>query len=249
MNTLTYLHEFEQVLRDYRISSESKKILSQTKLALMVSPSSVGRNTLIRELLKTGHYHFIISDTTRSPRINDGVLERNGVEYWFRGENDILADLRAGKFLEAAIIHNQQVSGISLREIEQAKHEGRVAITDIEIVGADTIISVKPDTLAFFVLPPSFEEWQRRIKTRGHMNDEEYRRRMKSAGVEYKHAIEKDQYIFVVNDKLSKAVDYIQQIVKDGLIDDTFQSQGRHLAQQLYTQTKAWLDQDNSKTL
>src|SRR3546814_14273785 len=98
-----------------------------------------------------------VSDTSRKPRVNDGIPEQNGVEYWFRSEAEILNDLKAGKFLEAAIIHNQQVSGISIRELQRVGDEGKIAITDIEIVGVHNLIQAKPYATAFFVLPPIFE--------------------------------------------------------------------------------------------
>jgi len=84
-------------------------LLQQTKFVPLVAITSSGRNTLIRELLKTGEYHFIVSDTTRKPRTNDGVMEQSGVEYWFRDEDEVLQDVKDGKFLEAAVIHSQQV--------------------------------------------------------------------------------------------------------------------------------------------
>ena len=86
----------------------------------MISVTAGGRNTIIDQLLKSGDFHYIISDTTRHKRANNGVMEQDGREYWFRSEDEILADLKAGNFLEAAIIHNQHVSGISIRELKKA---------------------------------------------------------------------------------------------------------------------------------
>ncbi len=64
-NKLRHLVEFKTALADYQISELSKQILAQTQLLLMVAPTASGRNTVIKELLKTGDYHFIVSDTTR----------------------------------------------------------------------------------------------------------------------------------------------------------------------------------------
>jgi len=242
MNELKQLAEFKRVLADYCISDSSKQILQKTELALLVSPTSAGRNTIIRELIKTSNYHYIISDTTREPRVQDGVLEQNGVEYWFRTEEQMLTDLKAGKFLEAAIIHNQQVSGISIRELEEARDEGKTAVTDLEIVGVDNIVPVKPDTMALFVLPPSFEEWQKRIKQRGDMHGIEYRRRLESAIKEFKAALDRPYYTFVINDTVAHAADQIHSITQDKQIDRLLQQKGRELAQQLYQQTKTFLE-------
>jgi guanylate kinase len=241
MNELKQLATFKKVLADYHISNASKDILRKTELALLVAPTSAGRNTIIRELIKTHRYHYIISDTTRQPRINNGVLEQNGVEYWFRTEDDMLADLVDGQFLEAAIIHNQQVSGISVRELKKAHDENKTAVTDIEIMGVETIIQLKPDTIVLFVLPPNFKEWLSRIKLRGEMHGLEYRRRVDSALKEFKAALEKPYYSFVINDQVVHAVEQIHAITQDKKIDLQLQHRSRLLAKQLYQQTQRYL--------
>ena len=153
MNKLKQIDEFRKVLGNYQLSDDAKQILSATRLVLLVGPTSSGRNTIIAELVRTGGFHYIVSDTTREPRTKDGILiEQNGREYWFRKEAELLADLQRGDFLEAAVIHEQQVSGISIREIKAAYQADQVAITDIESVGATTIHDLKPDATFIFVL-------------------------------------------------------------------------------------------------
>jgi guanylate kinase len=242
-NRLEYLEAFREILANYHVSEQSQKILDDTTLALLVAPSSSGRNTIIRELLKTNDYHYIVSDTTRRPRVNDGVLEQNGVEYWFRSERDVLDELKEGKFLEAAIIHNQQVSGISIRELEQARQQGKVAITDIEIVGTDNIVRAKPDTFPLFILPPSFEVWMERLDGRGQMSLEEKRRRLGSAVLEFTAALDNDYFIFVINDDFHLSVKKIQALVQDGQ-PSVDQEPGRELAKELRKATEAWLYQN-----
>lgn len=239
-NKLTYLEEFRSLLAHYQVSEAGKKVLAQTKLMLLVAPTATGRNTIIRELTKTGEYHFIVSDTTRRPRVNDGIPEQNGREYWFRGEDEVLEDLRAGKFLEAAIIHNQQVSGISIRELERARQEGKIATTDIEVNGVHNILHAKPDTVAIFVLPPSFASWMKRIDSRGDMDAGEKYRRLESAVVELRAALTYDYYQFVINDSVESAVRHIHDLV-NGKKNVLEQTEGRQLASQLLQDTETWL--------
>jgi len=238
MNKLVMVAEFREVLDGYNLSKTTLQTLSQTELVLIVGSTSAGRNTIIRELMKTGDYHFVVSDTTRQPRFNDGVPEQNGHEYWFRTENEILSDLRAGKYFEAAIIHDQQVSGISVRELEKARDEGKIAITDADIDGADNATKYKPDTIAIFVLPPSFEEWQRRIKHRGVMTTTEYKRRMQSACKELEVALERDYYQFVINESIEQSVIQINQLAKLQIRDEELQREARGLAERLLLATR-----------
>lgn len=242
MNQLKHIEEFKNALKDYQPSKKSLLTLSQVELVLLVAPTSSGRNTVIRELIKTGDYYFIVSDTTRQPRSNDGIMEKDGVEYWFRTEDDVLEDIKNGKYLEAAVIHNQQVSGISVRELEKAKAAEKIAITDAEIAGADSAIKRKVDTLVIFLLPPNFDEWQRRITSRGEMSSTEYKNRMVSAAKELATALDRDYYKFVINDSVESATEQVNTLAKMDEQDDADSSQARALAEQLYTQTKQLIE-------
>ena len=241
MNSLKKLNDFKSILSDYQISEKSKSILSSTPLVLLVATTSSGRNTILRELVKTGQFHYIVSDTTRKPRINDGVKEKNGTEYWFKSEDEFLKSLKNGEYIEAAIIHNQQVSGISVKELQRAKQAGKIPITDIEVIGVENIVKLKNDTTCIFVVPPDFKEWQRRIQHRGYMDSAEYKRRLQSALSELQAALEQKRYIFVINDTVDKAVDRIQKIVK-GQIDQNYQQKAKKITKDLFNKTKTALN-------
>jgi guanylate kinase len=212
--TLKHYKEFKEALARYHISDRANDALSDLKLVVLVAASASGRNTIIRHLVDQGGYHYIISDTTRAPRINDGVVEQNGEEYWFRTEQEVLLDLKKGEYLEAELIHNQQVSGISIRELEQAKAEGKIAIADTDLQGINTIRKAKPDTVTIMVLPPSFDEWQRRITRRGRMSTQEYVRRLHTAHRIFEDGINKDFYKFVISENVEQSISIINSIVQ-----------------------------------
>ncbi|MBI2592339.1 hypothetical protein HYW36_02570 [Candidatus Saccharibacteria bacterium] len=229
---LNFYDDFKKVLLDYKISERARQALAGLPLVLMVAPTSTGRNTMIRELLKTGKYYFVVSDTTRPPQIRDGKMEEHGVEYFFRSEEEVLNDLKRGEFLEAAIIHEQQVSGISIRELEKAKKYKKVAATDIEVIGTDNIILAKPDAVAVFLVPPSFEEWQKRLNSRGQMSPPEMNNRLVSAAKELKAALTRDYYHFVVADDLARTVPLVDKIAH-GSNDQAEQQRGQALIKEL----------------
>jgi len=240
-NSLTRIDEFREVLADYHLSDDARRALSGIKLALLVGPSSSGRNTIINYLARSSGYHGVVSDTTRKPRANNGVLEQDGREYWFRSEDDVLEDLRAGRFLEAAIIHNQQVSGISIRELQLAANEHEIAINEIEVRGADSIRAINPHAQFVFVLPPSFDEWMARMDQRGELPADEKKRRLESAAFEIATALDRDYYTFVVNDTFVHAAARIDNAIRgDGSqVDD--QEAAKALARQLLYDTETHL--------
>lgn len=241
MNQLHRIDEFRHALENYQLSESAKRTLADLKLVLMVGPTSSGRNTIIRELVKTGGYHFIVSDTTRQPRSNDGVMEQDGVEYWFRTEDEMLQEIRNGDFLEAAIIHNQQVSGISIRELEKARQSGKTAIDEVEIVGADNTYKAKPDTIIIFSVPPSFDKWMFRLRKRGKMPEDEIRRRLETACLEFDAALVHDYYRFIINDDIDETVAEVDSVTRLDHHNPTKQTEARQLVKQLYQQTRDYL--------
>lgn len=229
---LKHYDEIKKILKNYAVSGRAKKALEDLDIVLIAAPTSTGKNTLIRQLLKTGKYYFIVSDTTRPPQLRDGKMEQNGIEYYFRNENEIIKDLKKGEFLEAAIIHEQQLSGISIRELEKAKAQHKVAVTDINIDGADNIKWANPQVKVIFLLPPSFEEWQRRIKGKTNMSEAEITNRLRAADKEIIHAMSSNHYQLVVAEDIDNSVRIIDEIVQGH--DNPHQARGKLLLKQLH---------------
>lgn len=242
MNSLRHIDEFRSVLDTYHLSETAQQTLTGTNLVLLVGVTSSGRNTIIEKLLKTGDYYHIVSDTTRSLRTKDGMpIEKNGREYWFRTEEEVLADLRKGEYIEAAIIHNQQVSGCNIRELAAADQNQKIAIKDIEPGGAHTIHAYKPDTTIIFVIPPTFEEWMARLHSRSDLPEDEILRRLESACQEIVMVLDRDYYTFIVNHDLDESVGDVHEIAKLGHHDEQKERAARMTAEQLYRDTQAFL--------
>lgn len=239
-NHLTHRDEFTDMLATYQVSPRALESLKSVKLVLLLAASASGRNTLINKLLTTGRYNFIVSDTTRRPRINNGVLEQNGREYWFRSEEQLLNDLKSGELLEAEVIHHQQVSGISMRELEKAALNQKVSITDVDIGGIKRILKAKPDVVAILLLPPSFEEWQHRLSSRGQLHDGEYQRRMQTAAKIFSEALTIKELVVIISDSLERSAKQVDDTV-DGKIDPLAQLKARKLIKTMLEKTEETL--------
>lgn len=229
---------FEQVLKNYNPGPESIELLSKIPLVIFSGISGGGRNTIINHLVDTGKYKFIVSDTTRPPKVRDGKLEQNGVQYYFRTEEEILDDLKAGKFLEAEIIHNQQVSGNSIRELSDAAKTGLIPINEVELGGTDSIRDAKPDTQFFFIVPPSYKVWMQRLKGRESMSDQELQNRLETATKVLEKGIREDHFTFVINDDSAKSAKRIDAQV-NGRRDIGHHDEAKSIAQQLLADIQA----------
>ncbi len=230
---LKHLSEFQRILKNYRPSLEILDLLQTTRFILLAAPTAAGRNTIIKNLIMTGKYFYVVSDTTRHPRINNGVPERSGEEYWFKSEDEFLQGLKNGAYIEAAVIHNQQVSGISLTEMRRAANSSKIAITDIDIHGCDTVMSYSDTSTPVFVLPPKFDEWMRRLDGRGAMDPAEKRRRLISAAEEIQLALDRSYFKFIINWDLRLTVEELHQHITSGSFGAAEQQAAHNHAQQL----------------
>ncbi len=211
-----FLHkraEFEAVLSEYEVSDRVKKILASTPCVVLSGVAGGGRNTVIKYLVDQYSYGFIVSDTTRPPKLRDGQMEQEGVNYYFRNEEDLLQDLKNGEFVEAELIHNQQVSGTSIREVQRIIAMGKTPILDCEFGGANAIAEAKPDAVIIGLLPPSYDEWMRRLAGREEMHSDELRNRLMTAETVLQNMLSKPYFRFVVNDTVENCAESINAIV------------------------------------
>lgn len=230
--SLTHKNEFVEALDGYHPSDEAVEVLASMPLVILLSVTGGGRNTIINRLVETGRYHFIVSDTTRPAKVRDGKLEQDGVSYHFRSEEDVLTDIKNGRYLEAELIHNQQISGASVDELVRAQKSGKIPINEVDIGGTDAIAGVKPDTLFLFIVPPSFEEWMRRLHTREDMSDRELKNRLATAAHMLSTVLTSERFVFVVNDSLNEVVSTVDDYIS-GEVHDIHDTKARKVAEQI----------------
>ncbi len=204
--------KFKTILENYHVSEHALKVLNSVEYVVLIGPAGAGRNTIINELVSQFNFHQIISDTTRPPKFRDGKMEVDGINYFFRSEDGMLEDLENGEFLEAELIHNQQVSGTSIRELEKAALNNTTAINEVEYGGAKNILSAKPDTLVIAIFPPSFEEWQTRFSAREKITNVELKNRLRTALKVIETIKEENRIQIVLNDNYKLASVRIKEL-------------------------------------
>ncbi len=178
-------------------------------LLVLSSPSGAGKTTLTRMLLKNcPDLRFSVSHTTRAPRSG----EIDGADYHFVDRATFLDLVARGAFLEWAEVHGN-LYGTSSAEIERARaSEGcQGMIFDIDYQGARQIKSKVGDVVTAFLLPPSMEELERRLRGRASETEETLARRFNVAKREIEHYALFD-YV-VVNEQVQQAFDELRSIV------------------------------------
>jgi guanylate kinase len=153
-------------------------------LFVITAPSGAGKSSLIDAVLaEDPTLKLSISYTTRPPRPG----EKDGREYHFVDEARFLAMRDQGEFLESALVHGNHY-GTSNKVIRDALQRGQDLILEIDWQGARQVRALFPDCVGIFILPPSIEELERRMRRRGQDSDAVIRRRMAAAREEMDHA-------------------------------------------------------------
>jgi len=123
-----------------------------------------------------------------------------------------------------------------VRELLKAHNSGKIPINEVDLGGTDAIAAVKPDTVFLFVVPPSFDEWMRRLCTRENMGEEELRNRLQTAVHMLRRVLASERFVFVINDDLTEVVSTVDDYVR-GEHHHTHNSQARQVAQVLLDDT------------
>jgi len=154
------------------------------KLFVITAPSGAGKSSLIQALLKDDpSLKLSISYTTRPPRPG----EQDGREYHFVDDREFLAMRSRGEFLESAEVHGNRY-GTAKRVIVEALERGHDLLLEIDWQGAQQVRRLHPGCVGIFILPPSIEELERRMRTRGQDSEPVIQRRLASAREELTHA-------------------------------------------------------------
>lgn len=221
--------KFIEVLNSYHISEHAKQVLDDVNYVVLIGPAAGGRNTIINHLVLTKNYMQVVSDTTRPPKIRDGKMEVDGVNYYFRSEEGFLEDLENGEFLEAELIHGQQVSGTSIRELEKVAALNGIGINEVEFGGAQNILEAKPDTKVIAILPSSPQIWLDRFTKREKISPKEFMNRISTAKKVVELVRNEPRVILVINHEYHEAAEAIDRIVHGGKLTESEKTESKNL--------------------
>lgn len=173
--------------------------LSIGRLFILSAPSGTGKTTLCKAVRRRfKHLAYSVSFTTRSIRKG----ERDGKDYFFISKTEFEEGIRTGRWAEWAEVHGNYY-GTSAQWINDVLTQGRSILMDIDVMGAGQMVKRFPQAETIFIMPPSLDELERRLRKRGADSNEAIQVRLKNARMEiaekgwYKHMI--------INDDLEQA--------------------------------------------
>jgi guanylate kinase len=178
-------------------------------LLLIVSgPSGSGKSTLVQKILELSGTMPSISCTTRARR----ATESSGKCYDFVSEAEFDAMVARGEFLEYARVFGKHSYGTPKKWLEESRKKKLDLVLEIDVQGAAQVKEKIPESVAIFILPPSREELEHRLRSRGQDSDDEIARRLAKARDEIE-AFGKYYDFCVVNEDVERAGREVQAIV------------------------------------
>lgn len=184
-------------------------------LIVLSGPSGVGKGTVRRQIFKDKSLNlaYSISMTTRSPR----AKEIEGVDYFFVSKEEFLKGIEEDKFLEHATFVGNYY-GTPKEYVEKLREKGKNVFLEIEVEGAKQVLSKYKDdegVLSIFLLPPSLDELEKRIRGRRSEEEEIIQERLNKAKREIN--LKTNYQYNVLNDNIYRASDEIRDIIRKKL--------------------------------
>src|SRR4030042_1644283 len=178
-------------------------------LFVLSSPSGGGKSTVIQSLRsRNTTFNYSVSMTTRPPRKG----EQEGREYFFTDEKHFQEKVSRNEFLEWAVVHGFYY-GTLLNQVNHHFQTGGKILLDVDVQGGLKIKSIIPESVIIFLLPPSMDILEQRLRNRKTDNDETVRSRLAKAIEELEFA---DCYDFqIVNYQLNETVEEIESLINN----------------------------------
>lgn len=184
------------------------------KFIIVSAPSGAGKTSIVNRLLQAGlGLEFSVSATSREPRQG----ETNGKEYYFISAEAFREKIKNNELLEWQEVYKDQYYGTLFTEVDRIWKDGHHVLFDLDVQGGMNLKRMYPDiSLSIFIMPPSLEELEKRLRLRSTDSEESLQKRIQKAGQEITYTQHFDKIIVnnILEDAVKETINTVSQFLK-----------------------------------
>ena len=181
-------------------------------LFIISGPSGVGKGTIRQKVMEEKDLNLVYSVSMTTRQMRPG--EKDGVDYYFVSDETFMENVKKGNFLEYNLFVGHSY-GTPKDKVDALLEEGKNVLLEIDVNGARQVMEKEKGVVSIFILPPSFEELEKRIRGRMTEKEQDIEGRLERAR---KEMALKDRYSYcVVNDDLARASKEVAAIIKKSI--------------------------------
>ncbi|MFZ2225953.1 MAG: guanylate kinase [Candidatus Moraniibacteriota bacterium] len=184
-----------------------------SNIFIISGPSGAGEDSVMEGLQKILPIERIVNTTSRAMRPN----ESNGTPYWFVSEEKFINKIESNEFIEWAKQYNGNYYGVTKDEIERVKKTGKITVWKIEWQGVMTVKKIHPEIRSIFIMAPSLQILESRIRRRQDVSEEYVKERMEYSQEWMKHQDIYDYKVINEEGKLEETIQKVAEIIKNEL--------------------------------
>lgn len=205
--------EFKKLIENYQPNREALGIFLKSNFVVIAGPAGAGKDTLRNSLIQkySEDYLPILSSTTRPMR--EG--EKDRIDYHFISVEEMKQELEKQEFLQAALVHNQQISAMHVNEIKKLS-AGQTGLSILIVQTEKELRILNPGIRTVFLVPPSRDELIKRLNYKRQLSNEEQTRRLLAAKKELQIALDEPSYYCVISDGEEETAETVHAFLQKG---------------------------------
>lgn len=235
--------DFKVLLENYRPNLHSLKIFQNADFGVIAGPVAAGKDTLRVGLINNNPktYVPVLSTTTRPPR--DGEADRK--TYHFKPIAEVEKNLKAGNYLQGALVHNQQVSTMDVAEIEKIK-KNQTGLSILIVQTEEQMYRLNPNIKTIFLAPPDLGSLLGRLERDRSFSYGEATRRLVAAKDELKIALDRSRYYCLISERRAETQKQADKFFRLGQKDGSIDKQARIKIARLVDELSNYLQGKNN---
>lgn len=223
---------YKDIIATYHPSGQTVFDFARSSFAVIAGPTGAGKDTLRNALMqRSSNFTSVLSTTSRPPRPG----EQDGVQYHFKSLDFFEQGIDEQRFLQVALVHNQQLSCLDIEEIQKLD-PSQVGLSILIVQTEIELRALNANLRTVFVVPPDLETLLRRMQIGRDVAEDEIKRRMEAAKIELQIAHRQPDYYCIVNDNIAQMTELAQNFLMTGVRDENTEKRGRQAIEEVLFQ-------------